>query len=127
MAGLHALQSVKATPEFLHEAAALTELRTFDVCNVQSEHFADLSNAITKMSHLVHLEIDAAAENEVLRLEGLHLPQTLSWLALRGQLEKTSMPQLFSSLSHLNSLTRLQLASSNIDEETFSCLHVLHG
>uniref|UniRef100_A0A452XKI5 Disease resistance protein RPM1 n=1 Tax=Aegilops tauschii subsp. strangulata TaxID=200361 RepID=A0A452XKI5_AEGTS len=133
LAGLHALQSVKATPEFLHEAAALTELRTFDVCNVQSEHSADLSNAITKMSHLVHLEIDAAAENEVLRLEGLHLPQTLSWLALRGQLEKTWMPQLFSSLSHLNSLTRLQLEFSNIDEEgsarmpQLSCPHVLHG
>nr|AAK20736.1 LRR19 [Triticum aestivum] len=127
LAGLHALQSVRATPEFLHEAAALTELRTFDVCNVQSEHSAYLSNAITKMSHLVHLEIDAAAENEVLRLEGLHLPQTLSWLALRGTLEKTSMPQLFSSWSHLNSLTRLQLEFSNIDEEAFSCLHVLHG
>lgn len=37
------------------------------------------------------------------------------------------MPQLFSSWSHLNSLTRLQLAFSNIDEETFSCLQVLSG
>ncbi|KAI5021277.1 hypothetical protein ZWY2020_055122 [Hordeum vulgare] len=127
LAGLRALQSVKATPEFLREVGALTELRTFDVCSVQSEHSADLSNAITRMRHLVHLEIGAAAENEVLRLERLYLPPTLSWLSLEGQLEKTSMPQLFSSWSHLNSLTRLTLAFSNIDEETFSCLHALSG
>nr|UBY06972.1 NBS-LRR disease resistance protein [Dasypyrum villosum] len=127
LAGLRALQSISATPEFLREVGALTELRTFGVCNLRSEHSVDLSNGITKMSHLVHLEIDAAAENEVLRLEGLYLPQTLSWLALRGQLEKTSMTRLFSSWSHLNSLTRLHLAFSNIDERTFSCLFVLRG
>nr|UBY06944.1 NBS-LRR disease resistance protein [Dasypyrum villosum] len=127
LTGLRALQRVNTTPEFLHEVGALTELRTFDVCNVRSEYSADLSNAITKMSHLVHLVIVASAENEVLRLEGLYLPPTLSWLALRGQLEKISMPQLFSSWSHLDSLTQLQLAFSNIDEETFSCLGMLRG
>nr|BAJ94404.1 predicted protein [Hordeum vulgare subsp. vulgare] len=125
LAGLRALQSVEATTEFLREVGALTEIRTFDVRNVRSEHSADLSSAITKMRHLVHLEIGSAAEDEVLRLEGLYLPPTLSWLGLGGQLEKTSMPQLLSSWSHLNSLTRLQLSFSNIDEETFSCLHVL--
>nr|UBY07358.1 NBS-LRR disease resistance protein [Dasypyrum villosum] len=123
LGGLQALQFVKASPEFLLEVAALIELRSFSVCNVRSEHSADLSNAITRMSHLIHLEIVAAAENEVLQLEGLYLPPTLSWLALGGQLEKTSMPWLFSSWSHLNSLTRLHLAFSNIDEGTFSCLH----
>ncbi|XP_044346624.1 disease resistance protein RPM1-like [Triticum aestivum] len=127
MAGLRSLQSIKATPEFLHEVGALTELRTFSICNVRSGHSADLSSAITKMSRLAHLEIIAAAEDEVLRLEGLYLPPTLSRLGLAGQLEKTSMPHLFSSWSHLNSLTRLDLAFSNIDEQTFSCLCQLHG
>ncbi|KAF7047012.1 hypothetical protein CFC21_055991 [Triticum aestivum] len=127
LAGLRALECVKATPVFLREVRALTELRTFTVCNVRSEHSADLSNAISKMSHLVHLGIAAAAENEVLRFEGLYLPLTLSWLGLAGQLEKTSMPKLLSSWSHLNSLTCLTLGFSNIDEDTFSCLCVLHG
>ncbi|XBJ13647.1 hypothetical protein VPH35_005783 [Triticum aestivum] len=127
LAGLRALQSINASPEFLREVAALTELRTFGVCNVGGEHSADLRNAITKMSHLASLQIRAAAEDEVLRLEGLYLPATLHVLGLGGQLEKTMMPQLFSSWSHLNSLTRLHLAFSNIDEETFSCLHVLRG
>ncbi|VAH12301.1 unnamed protein product [Triticum turgidum subsp. durum] len=127
LVGLRALQSVKATPEFLREVVALTELRTFDVCDVRSEHSADMRNAITKMRHLAHLGIAAAAENEVLQLEGLYLPPTLSVLTLGGQLEKTTMPQLFSSWSHLNSLTRLHLTFSNIDEDTFSCLCLLHG
>ncbi|CAM0957906.1 unnamed protein product [Alopecurus aequalis] len=127
LAGLRALLCIKASPEVLREVGALTELRTLSVCNVRSEHSAYLSNAITKMSHLVHLEIIAAAENVVLQLEGLYLPRTLSWLGLSGQLDKTLIPQLFSSWSHLNSLTRLQLAFSNIDEDTFSCLHVLQG
>ncbi|KQK07844.1 hypothetical protein BRADI_2g37990v3 [Brachypodium distachyon] len=126
LAGLRALQCVKASPEILLEVEALTELRTFSVCDVRCEHSADLSNAITKMDHLVHLEIFAAADNEVLRLEGIYLPPTLSWLSLGGQLEKTSMPQLFSSWSHLNSLTRLTLGFSNIDEESFSSLYALH-
>jgi disease resistance protein RPM1 len=126
LAGLRALQFIKATPEFLHEVEALTELRTFSVCKVQSKHSADLSNAITRMSHLVHLKI-VAAEDEVLRFDGLYFPQTLSWLCLGGQLDKTSMHQLFSSWSHLNCLTHLTLAFSNIDEGTFSYLFVLHG
>ncbi|XP_047058609.1 disease resistance protein RPM1-like [Lolium rigidum] len=127
LAGLQALQCVKATPEFLHEVGALIELRTFDVCNVQSENSTDLGNAIAKMIHLVHLEIGTAAKSDVLQLEGLSLPPTLSWLGLVGQLDKTSMPQLFTSWSLLNSLTRLHLVFSNIDEESFSCLCVLHG
>jgi disease resistance protein RPM1 len=127
LTSLHALQCVKANTEILREVGALTELRTFGVSDVKSEHSADLSNAITKMSHLVHLEIIVAAENEVVRLERLHLPPTLSWLGLSGQLDRTSIPQLFSSWSYLNGLTRLQLAFSNIDEDTFSCLHVLRG
>ncbi|VAH12265.1 unnamed protein product [Triticum turgidum subsp. durum] len=127
MTALRSLQCIKATPEFLCEVGSLIELRTFSVCNIRSEHSADLSNAITKMSHLVHLEIIAAAESDMLQLEGLHLPPTLSWLCLGGQLEKISMPQLFSSWSHLNGRTRLQLGFSNIDEQTFSCLFVLHG
>ncbi|VAH12303.1 unnamed protein product [Triticum turgidum subsp. durum] len=127
LARLRSLKFVKASSEFLREVAALTELRSFSVSNVRSEQTSDLSNAISRMSHLIHLEIVAATENEVLRLEGLHLPPTLSWLGIAGQLEKTSTPQLFSSWSHLNNLTRLDLAFSNIDEDNFSYLCVLSG
>ncbi|VAH12244.1 unnamed protein product [Triticum turgidum subsp. durum] len=127
LAGLRALQSIEASPEFLREVGALTELRTFGVCNVRSEHSSYLGNAITRMSHLIHLDVGAATEDEVLRLEGLYLPSTLSLLGLTGQLNKTSTPQHFSSWSLLNSVTRLYLAFSNTDEGTFSCLCVLRA
>jgi disease resistance protein RPM1 len=129
LTSLQALQCVEASSEILCEVGYLTELRTFGVCNVRSDkHSGDLRNAINKMSHLVHLDIILAVEEgEVLQLEGLQLPPTLSVLNLEGQLEKTSMPRVFSSWSHLCSLRRLHISLSNIDEESFSCLLVLRG
>ncbi|XP_006662205.1 disease resistance protein RPM1-like [Oryza brachyantha] len=127
LTGLHCLQCVKASSEILHDVGALTELRTLGVSNVKSKYCADLCDAISKLSHLVHLEITASGEMEVLRLQGLHLPMTLSWLGIEGELEKTSMPQVLSSWSHLNKLTRLRLAFCNLDEDSFSSLLVLHG
>jgi disease resistance protein RPM1 len=128
LTSLQALQCVEASSEILCEVGDLTELRTFAVCNVRSnEHSGDLRNAINKMCHLVHLDIAAVEEGEVLQLEGLQLPPTLSNLSLEGQLEKTSMPRVFSSWSHLCSLRRLHISLSNIDEESFSCLLVLRG
>uniref|UniRef100_A0ACD6A7K2 Uncharacterized protein n=2 Tax=Avena sativa TaxID=4498 RepID=A0ACD6A7K2_AVESA len=124
---LHALQCVKASTEILREVGALTELRTFGVSDVKSEHSADLINAISKMSHLVHLEITSIGEDEVLQLEGLHLPLTLSKLGLEGQLEKASTTRVVSSLSRLHNLTWLQLSFSKMDEESFSRLSALRG
>ncbi|TVU26273.1 hypothetical protein EJB05_28812, partial [Eragrostis curvula] len=127
LTGLQALQNVKACLETLCEVATLTELRTFAVSDVTSEHSSNLCSAIMKMSHLVHLQICASNENEALPLNTLHLPGTLSKLGLTGQLEKKQVPQILSSWSHLSNLTRLHLVSSKIDEELFSRLLVLHG
>ena len=102
LTSLQVLQRVEASSEILCEVGDLTKLRTFCVCNVRSEHSSNLINAINKMSHLVHLDIISAGEREVLRLEGLHLPPTFCVLYLEGHLEKTSMPQVLSSWSHLS-------------------------
>ncbi|TVU26261.1 hypothetical protein EJB05_28798, partial [Eragrostis curvula] len=64
LTGLHALQDVKASLDTLCDVAALTELRTFAVSDVKSEHSANLCHAIVNMSHLVHLSISASNENE---------------------------------------------------------------
>lgn len=48
-------------------------------------------------------------------------------LKLEGQLEKKQMPQILSSWSHLNNLTRLTLKGSKLDEDSFSSLGVLHS
>ncbi|KAL6658512.1 hypothetical protein ACP70R_004098 [Stipagrostis hirtigluma subsp. patula] len=127
LTGLHALQEVKASLEVLDDVAALTELRTFAVSDVKSDHSISLCSAIMNMSHLAHLDISASNENEVLPWEALRLPGTLSKLTLHGQLEKQRMPQILSSWSHVNKLTQLSLGFSKLDEDSFSSLMVLRG
>jgi disease resistance protein RPM1 len=124
---LQALRSVKASSEIVRAVGYLTELRTFAISGVKGEQSADLSNAIAKMNHLVDLEIASTGEEEVLQLERLCLPQTISALRLQGPLEKASMPQALSSWSRLGSLTWLQLDFSRIDQESFSYLLMLRG
>ncbi|CAL4989083.1 unnamed protein product [Urochloa decumbens] len=127
LTGLHALQSVKASTETLYDVAALTELRTFAVEDVKSEHTLSLRSALLNMTNLVSLSITTSNENEVLPLEELRLPVSLSKLALIGQLEKKRMPHILSSRLHLDNLTRLCLIFSKLDENTFPNLMVLHN
>ncbi|CAL4985345.1 unnamed protein product [Urochloa decumbens] len=127
LTGLHALQSVKASTETLYDVAALTELRTFAVEDVKSEHTLSLRSALLNMTNLVSLSITTSNENEVLPLEELRLPVSLSKLALIGQLEKKRMPHILSSRFHLDNLTRLCLIFSKLDENTFPNLMVLHN
>ncbi|TVU26255.1 hypothetical protein EJB05_28792, partial [Eragrostis curvula] len=125
LTGLHALQNVKASLETLCDIAALWELRTLAVCNLKSEHSLNLCSAIMNLSHLVHLSISAANENEVLPWEALRLPANISKLDLDGKLEKIHMHRILSPWSHLTSLTQLSLGCSNFDEDSFSSLMVL--
>jgi disease resistance protein RPM1 len=128
LTGLHALQDVKASLDtLLCEVAALTELRTFSVSDVKIEQSSNLCRAIMNMRHLVHLSIVASNENEILPLEALSLPPTLSKLELEGQMEKKQMSRIVSLCSNLDNLTRLHLRFSKIDEESFSSLKMLHS
>ncbi|CAO2152769.1 unnamed protein product [Urochloa humidicola] len=127
LTGLHALQNVKASTETLCDVAALTELRTFAVEGVTSKHLSNLCNALLKMSNLVNLQIITSNENEVLPLEELCLPETLSKLGVAAQLEKKRMPHIVSSWSHLSKLTHLKLESSKLDENSFPNIMVLRN
>ncbi|TKV99784.1 hypothetical protein SEVIR_8G066500v4 [Setaria viridis] len=127
LTGLHAMETIEATLETLCDVASLTELRAFSVCDVKSEHSLNLCRAIMNMSHLVHLSIAALDENQVLPLEALCLPGTLSKLVLQGWLEKKRMPRILSSWLHLNNLSKLSLIFSKLDEDSFSSLKVLGG
>ncbi|CAL4994429.1 unnamed protein product [Urochloa decumbens] len=127
LTGLHALQRVTASLETLRDVAALTELRTFAVSDVTSEHSLILCRAIMNMNHLAHLSVATLDDNEVLPIEALNLPETLYKLELTGQLEKTHMPQMFSSWSHLKNLNILSLRSSTLNEDSFSSLATLRS
>ncbi|CAN6374563.1 unnamed protein product [Urochloa humidicola] len=124
LTGLHVLQSIKATTETLCDVAALTELRTFAVDDVTSEHSLNLRGALLNMTNLVSLSITTSNENEVLALEELCLPETLNTLVLAGQLEKTRMLHILSSLLHLN---YLYFIFSKLDENSFTDLMVLRN
>ncbi|XP_066342794.1 disease resistance protein RPM1-like [Miscanthus floridulus] len=127
LTGLHALQTVKACSETLRDVAALTELHTFSVDELTSEHSSSLSSALLNMSNLVHLSITTLNENEVLTVEELRLPETLYKLYLSGQLEKKQMPRILSSWMNLKNLTLLSLSFSKLDENSFPSLMVLRN
>ena len=122
---LHALQKVKASLETLSEVASLTDLRTFAVDSVTSEHSLSLRSAVQSMSNLVSLSITTSNENELLQLEELCLPENLYKLVLGGQLEKTRMPRILESWKHLNNLNILCLLLYKLDENSFPSLKVL--
>lgn len=127
LTGLHALQNIRAGFETLCDVAASSELRTFSVSGVKSEHSLNLCRAIKNMSHLVHLIIFASNENENLPVESLCLPASLSKLQLCVQLEKKRLPHILSSWSHLINLSRLTLKFTKLDDDSFSSLMVLRG
>ncbi|KAG2560825.1 hypothetical protein PVAP13_8KG088000 [Panicum virgatum] len=103
----------------------LGKLRHFGVDDVTREHALFLRAALLNMSSLVSLAINMSNKNEVLPLQELCLPESLSDLVLIGQLENKKMPRILSSWLHLNNLTHLELVFSKLDENSFSSLMVL--
>uniref|UniRef100_A0A0E0FMX9 Uncharacterized protein n=1 Tax=Oryza nivara TaxID=4536 RepID=A0A0E0FMX9_ORYNI len=124
---LLALQLIEASTEVLHHIGCLTKLRTFAIGKVRTEHCADLCDAIMRMTHLVRITINSADEEEVLRLETLRLPSTISKIELGGMLSKESISRLISTSSNLVNLTELNLGFSKFNEDSFACLLNLHN
>nr|BAJ97166.1 predicted protein [Hordeum vulgare subsp. vulgare] len=124
---LLALQLIEANSEVLCQLGCLTKLRTFAIAKVRSGHCVDLCWAIKKMVHLIHITIIALDQREVLQLEALCLPPTISKVDISAQLDKTILPQFISSISKLINLTYLTLCWSKLHEDSFACLLGLHG
>ncbi|EEC70848.1 hypothetical protein OsI_02353 [Oryza sativa Indica Group] len=119
--------SICASTEVLHHIGCLTKLRTFAIGKVRTEHCADLCDAIMRMTHLVRITINSADEEEVLQLETLRLPSTISKIELGGMLSKESISRLISTSSNLVNLTELNLGFSKFNEDSFACLLNLHN
>ncbi|KAF7034102.1 hypothetical protein CFC21_045156 [Triticum aestivum] len=124
---LLALQHVEASSQVLSQLGCLTNLRTFGISKVRSGHCADLCGAITKMVNLVRVGIIALDQREVLQLEALCLPPTISKVDIVAQLDKRFLTQFVSSSSKLVNLTDLTLCWSKLYEDSFGCLLGLHG
>ncbi|XP_037403748.1 disease resistance protein RPM1-like [Triticum dicoccoides] len=124
---LLALQLIEASSEVLFQLGYLTKMRSFSITKVRSGHWADLCGAIAKMVHLVHVTIHSLDQREVLQLESLCLPPTVSEVVIYAQLDQRVLPQFVSSSSKLINLTGLHLGWSKLDENSFACLLGLHG
>jgi disease resistance protein RPM1 len=119
---LQTLLLMEASAEVVRCIGALVELRTFRISKVQGCHCENLFKAISNMTHLTRLGIQAADNQEMVQLSALESPPSLQKLFLLGALSKESLPDFFSSLGNLKNLTFLRLVSSRLDKDTFSCL-----
>ncbi|XP_020098968.1 disease resistance protein RPM1-like [Ananas comosus] len=91
---LQTLQFFEANSEMVKKVGTLMNLQTFGITKVRMFDCEDLCRAIANMNRLVHLEIVAKDEKEVLHLGALRLPQSLRRVMLMGQLDKIySLPQ----------------------------------
>ncbi|XP_020080880.1 disease resistance protein RPM1-like [Ananas comosus] len=123
--GLQTLEYIEATTEIVRNVEALTELRTFSIKGVRTNHCADLWNSITKMNHLNYLDVSSVRGQELQQLGILRLPLRIQRLYLRGELDKTSLLELATSFGSLINLTRLTLTYAKLDEDTFPYLQAL--
>ncbi|CAN6331519.1 unnamed protein product [Urochloa humidicola] len=120
---LQTLLLMEASDEVVRCIGALVELRTFRIRKVQGCHCETLLKAISNMTHLTRLGIQAADNQEMVRLSALQPPPPfLQKLFLLGALSKESLPDFFSSLGNLKNITFLRLVGSRLDKDTFSCL-----
>nr|XP_010918560.2 disease resistance protein RPM1-like [Elaeis guineensis] len=122
---LRALQSVEADEDMVRHLGNLTQLRTLRITRVRGMHSVELCSSISKMSHLVSLDIVASNEGEALQLGTLKPPSCLyQKLDLRGQLEHGVLPQWFCYTS-LAGLRHLGLSWTRLREDPLPCLHEL--
>ncbi|KAL5550590.1 hypothetical protein UlMin_000766 [Ulmus minor] len=80
----------------------LRNLRELGISKLTRKGGRDLGASIGKMNNLVHLELQAMEEDEILDLQSISPPTSLHRLFLSGRLEK--FPDWFSNLWSLQSL-----------------------
>ncbi|XP_078158245.1 disease resistance protein RPM1-like isoform X3 [Carex rostrata] len=69
---------------------------------------------------LIKATDEVAKDGEVLQLQALNT--SVSEIQFNGQVERTSVPQFSRSLQYHNSIRKLKLSKSGLDENSFSCL-----
>ncbi|KAL6906247.1 hypothetical protein ACP4OV_003848 [Aristida adscensionis] len=119
---LQSLLLVEASAEVVRGMGALVNLRKLRVSKVQGRHCEDLFKAISNMTHLTRLGIQAEDNQELMQLKALRPPPLLEKLFLLGSLSKESLPQFFSSLGNLKNITFIRLVGSRLDKSNFSYL-----
>jgi len=119
LTSLHTLQSTQANEEMVQKMGGMTQLRTLRITKVRGIHCTDLCSSLSKMSHLVNLEIVGSGETETLQLLELEpIAHHLNKLELRARLDGV-LPNWFNSLMNLR---QLGLSWSGLREDPLPCL-----
>ncbi|XP_078158244.1 disease resistance protein RPM1-like isoform X2 [Carex rostrata] len=121
---LRVLGVIKATDEIIRNFETLTKLTRLGISEIRSEHCEVFFTAISKFSHLEALSV-LAKDGEVLQLQALNT--SASEIEFTGQVERTSVPQFSRSLQYHNSIRKLKLSNSGLDENSFSCLQEIRS
>ncbi|XXG48875.1 hypothetical protein AAC387_Pa02g3203 [Persea americana] len=118
---LQSLISIGINDDAVRKVGNLTRLRSLGIKNVKRNHGKELSASLQKMEALLHLEVEAISEEEILDLDVVSSPPAhLKYLWLEGRLER--LPQWIGSLQNLASLV---LSMSHLKEDPLSSLEAL--
>ncbi|KAJ3692485.1 hypothetical protein LUZ60_012835 [Juncus effusus] len=114
---LQTLEGVKADDDLTENIINLTGLRSLCLSDVTNKQCAKLFLAISNMSQLTSLAIDAE-NGEVLNLSTFNPPSSLQKLLLACDQCMESLPQLSISLQNHKKLAMLYLSGSTCNEDT---------
>ncbi|XXG75037.1 hypothetical protein AAC387_Pa07g3627 [Persea americana] len=118
---LQSLEGIGANNDTVRKVGNLTQLRKLTIAKVKRDHGRELSTSLQKMEALLFLHVRATSEEEVIDLEALSSPPVhLETIALAGRLER---PPLW--IGSLQSLSRVFLQCSQLNEDPFSSLQTL--
>ncbi|KAF8724247.1 hypothetical protein HU200_021271 [Digitaria exilis] len=120
---LQTLDEIRSSGKFISNLVQLVQLRSLYISDVRSNYCSQLSS-LSKLEHLLRLNVKACNKDEVLMLETLTLPPQLHTLQLTGRLaEGVLKSPMFSA--HGNTLVRLSLCWCHLAENPIPYLSKL--
>jgi disease resistance protein RPM1 len=121
---LQTLDEVRASERFISNLENLVQLRSLYISDVRSKYCSQLCTSLSKLQHLLRLNVKACNQDEVLMLEALTLPPELQTLQLTGRLaEGVLKSPMFSAPG--NTLVRLSLCWCHLTENPIPYLSKL--
>jgi disease resistance protein RPM1 len=121
---LRTLDEVRTSGRFISNLENLVQLRSLYISDVRSNYCSQLCTSLSKLQHLLRLNVKASNQDEVLMLEALTLPPELQTLQLTGRLAGGVLKSpMFSAPG--NTVVRLSLCWCHLTESPIPYLSKL--
>ncbi|CAN6180069.1 unnamed protein product [Urochloa humidicola] len=126
LTSLQTLKYVQANKKMVRSLAKLGQMRSLELCGIDTSLIVDLSASISRMSFLRRLGVEInPGEDTVLDLESISRPPLkLQKLSLTGRLARGKLPSWICSLT---SLMHLRLHGCQIAQDSLEILAALPG